>query len=155
MKKHRLTLLIVAICLLVLFISACNKEPKKEVLEAPQAQNAAPQDSSSQPTAEEAGMGVIVPLVAELPAGQFYTVMFNDVRVRETPSLNGKVVTTAQSGEKMQAYSDMGDVSENTDTVVLRGVRYSAHWQKVITPGGHEGWIYGAAIGRYLTASKI
>ena len=153
--RKRTVLSLVIVCVLLLALAACNKEPKKLVLEAPQGQTTAVKDSTPSMSPEEAGMGVITPLVPELPAGQFYTVMFNDVRVRETPSLQGKVITTAQTGEKMKSYSDMGDVSENTDTVELRGVRYTAHWYKVITPGGHEGWIYGAAIGRYLTATKV
>lgn len=72
-------------------------------------------------------------------------VMFDEMRLRDSPGLNGKVLTTLNGNDMVE---DQGEVSSRTDTVVLGGVTYHSHWYKVRSFDGITGWIYGAAIGR-------
>lgn len=73
----------------------------------------------------------------------YYIVKFDDMRIREKPSLSAPTKTTISSGEELEY---MNEKSAQTTSVTLRGVAYNSHWYKVRTINDLVGWIYGAAI---------
>ncbi len=76
-------------------------------------------------------------------------VLFDEVRIREYPSLNGKIIETVNTGVILTWNPGPDAISTNSTQVVLRDVNYTAKWYKVKTPEGNVGWIYGAAVGLY------
>ena len=65
------------------------------------------------------------------------------LNIRDTPSLKGRSVTSAQSDE---ALTYKGEKSDKTEMIVLRGVLYDEPWLKVETKNGEEGWVFGGAV---------
>lgn len=65
------------------------------------------------------------------------------LNIRSAPNTSGKVVLTVQSDDALQL---TGDKSDQSETIVLRGVAYDDHWFKVITPDKKEGWVFGGAV---------
>jgi hypothetical protein len=74
---------------------------------------------------------------------QRYVVLFDDVRLRDKPSLDGKTLTTLKTSDQV-VYA--GEQSKNTSLITLNGVVQVAHWVKVKTQTGLVGWIITNAI---------
>ncbi len=72
-----------------------------------------------------------------------YIVTVENLRLRETPSLKGKVITTIKEGAELTYLKER---SEHKDTATLRGVKYEEPWYKVKTAEGKTGWAFGGAI---------
>lgn len=64
-------------------------------------------------------------------------------RLRETPGENGKVIRDLPEGTVLQ---DIGEVSDFTTRINLRGIWFEEPWLKVRTEDGTEGWVYGGAL---------
>lgn len=67
----------------------------------------------------------------------------SNLRVREQPDLESKVISMLQEGEKVVF---LGEKSNNTESVVLRGQKITAPFFKIKTLGGEIGWVFGGAI---------
>ena len=63
--------------------------------------------------------------------------------LRETPSLEGKALTTLKEGEKL---TNLGIKSENYTRTFLRGKEFDEKWIKVKTENGLTGWVYGGGV---------
>lgn len=70
-------------------------------------------------------------------------VILDKVRVRDQAGLKGKEIKLIKKGEKV---TFLGEISDFTDKIKLRGIQYDDPWLKVKTSSGKEGWIYGAAV---------
>ncbi|MEM7102784.1 MAG: SH3 domain-containing protein [Bacteroidota bacterium] len=75
-------------------------------------------------------------------ANQLYTWVDN-LNVRSTPELDGKVVATVKENEAI-TFTD--EKSAEAQTIVLRGVAYYDHWVKIKTTDNTEGWVFGGAV---------
>lgn len=88
-------------------------------------------------------------------AVQFETAVA-DLRLRETPGEKGTIVATLPKGAKLD---DLGEVSDFTTRVTLRGITFDEPWIKVKTPGGQTGWVYGGGLlfdaGQNAPATRI
>ncbi len=73
---------------------------------------------------------------------QFQTAVA-DLRLRETPGEKGEIVATLPKGAFLD---DLGEVSDFTTRVTLRGITYDEPWIKVKTSTGQEGWVYGGGL---------
>ena len=73
---------------------------------------------------------------------QFQTAVA-DLRLRETPGEKGEIVATLLKGAVLD---DLGEVSDFTTRVTLRGITYDEPWIKVKTSTGQEGWVYGGGL---------
>lgn len=114
------------LCLLpaALMLAACGKSEKPQ-----QAENAKP------PAKEE------VPALATPPV--VYTAAVNDLRLRETPDLNAKVVVTLKQGDKMTA---TGNKSTEKVTVELRGQKMTDVFYEVTTSDGKKAWAFAGGV---------
>lgn len=70
-------------------------------------------------------------------------VILDKTRIRDVAGLKGKELLQVKKGTKL---TFLGDISDFTDKIKLRGIQYDDPWVKVKAPTGEEGWIYGAAI---------
>lgn len=66
-----------------------------------------------------------------------------ELLIRETPDLKGKIITVLQKGN---AVKFLGETSKEKLTYVLKGIAYNDYWLKVATNQDTEGWIYGGAV---------
>lgn len=66
-----------------------------------------------------------------------------DLRLRETPGEKGVIVATLPKGARLD---DMGEVSDFTTRVTLRGITFDEPWIKVKTSTGQVGWVYGGGL---------
>ncbi len=73
---------------------------------------------------------------------QFQTAVA-DLRLRETPGEKSAIVATLPKGAVLD---DLGEVSDFTTRVTLRGITYDEPWIKVKTSTGQEGWVYGGGL---------
>lgn len=73
---------------------------------------------------------------------QFETAV-SDLRMRETPGEKGVIVATLPKGAKLE---DLGEVSDFTTRVTLRGITFDEPWIKVKTSSGQTGWVYGGGL---------
>lgn len=78
------------------------------------------------------------------PAGvvQFRTAVA-DLRLRETPGEKGAILATLPKDALLE---DMGEVSDFTTRVILRGIAYDEPWIKVKTADGKTGWVYAGGL---------
>ncbi len=109
----------------------------------------APSAPSQAGEPEEIPMGEPVQRLALPTSSAALPVLFDEVRIREYPSLNGKIIETVNTGVILTWNPGPEAISTNSTQVVLRDVNYTAKWYKVKTPEGNVGWIYGAAVGLY------
>lgn len=72
-----------------------------------------------------------------------YKSIVDDLRVRDTPDLNGKVIEKATYGT---LFTDLKQKSDNEVEVELQGEKKKAAFYKVKTKSGKEGWVHGAAV---------
>jgi hypothetical protein len=66
-----------------------------------------------------------------------------DLRLRETPGEKGVIVATLPKGARLE---DLGEVSDFTTRVTLRGITFDEPWIKVKTSTGQTGWVYGGGL---------
>ena len=64
-------------------------------------------------------------------------------KLRETPGEDGKVIRDLPHGTVLQ---DIGEVSDFTTRINLRGIWFEEPWLKVRAEDGTEGWVYGGAL---------
>lgn len=70
---------------------------------------------------------------------QRYVVVFDSVRVRQTPGLTGKTVAIVFQNDVVRY---MNVESTTKSMVTLRGTQYVDTWMKIRTEDGVEGWIF-------------
>jgi Bacterial SH3 domain len=78
-----------------------------------------------------------------------YKSIVDDLRVRDTPDLNGKVIDKATYGT---LFTDLKQKSDNEVEVELQGEKKKATFYKVKTKSGKEGWVHGAAVKAVVVA---
>ena len=78
----------------------------------------------------------------------------DDLLIREEPNQKGKRVDQVKEGS---AILYLGEKTDFTDKIKLRGKQYDEPWYKVKTGKGKEGWVYGGAVRfkKALTAEEI
>ncbi|MBV6427985.1 MAG: hypothetical protein KIPDCIKN_02508 [Haliscomenobacter sp.] len=72
-----------------------------------------------------------------------FTVNVDGLQLRATPGPEGKTIRGLQLGESL---TDLGEVSDFTTPVQLRGIAFNEPWLKIKTSKGEEGWVYGGAL---------
>lgn len=68
----------------------------------------------------------------------------DNFRLREKPGEDGKEMADLHKGEEL---TDLGEVSDFTTRMTIRGIAFDEPWLKVRTSGGKAGWVYAGAIG--------
>lgn len=109
----------------VLLLFACAAEEKEA--------NPAESETKTYPVVPEA----VKPEKTKLIANIDY------VRLRSEPGTDSETVAMLSEGDVMY---DLGEMSDFTTQVELRGVKYNEPWLKVETSDGQVGWIYGGAV---------
>ncbi len=71
------------------------------------------------------------------------TVNLDQLRLRDQPGEKGLEVAKLLNGTKL---IDLGEVSDFSTKVKLRGVQYNEPWIKVKTVEGQEGWVYAGGV---------
>ncbi len=66
-----------------------------------------------------------------------------DVRLRDAAGEDAKVILALPKGSVLY---DMGEVSDFTTKIILRGITFDEPWLKVRTKDGTVGWVYGGAL---------
>ena len=69
--------------------------------------------------------------------------MVGNLRVRENPDLNAKVINVLKEGETAKYF---GEKTAFTTKATLRDINYNEPWYKVLTSSGKQGWVYGGGI---------
>lgn len=77
------------------------------------------------------------------PASTRLTTNLDEVRLREAPGEDANVLRSLPKGAVLY---DLGEVSDFTTKVQLRGIQFDEPWLKVRTEDGLEGWVYGGAL---------
>ncbi|MBX7242115.1 MAG: SH3 domain-containing protein [Bacteroidia bacterium] len=80
---------------------------------------------------------------AAVKSVKMWKAVVDDLRVREKPELNGKVILKVPYGTLMD---DLNDKTPYETEVELQGVKTKAPWIKIRTRQGQEGWVHGAAV---------
>ncbi len=80
---------------------------------------------------------------AKEAAAADFTTNVASTRLRETPGEEGKVIRELPQGAMLY---DLGEVSDFTTRVQIRGIWFDEPWLKVRTEDGAEGWVYGGAL---------
>jgi hypothetical protein len=88
------------------------------------------------------------PALPASPTG--FTAIVNDLRVRELPKMDAKVVATLKQGDKM---TGTGNVSTDKVTVDLRGQKVTDAFYEVTIAAGVKGWVFGGAVAKEGTAA--
>ena len=70
-------------------------------------------------------------------------VILSKVRIRDKAGLDGEELEQLKKGTKV---TFMGEISDFTDKIKLRGVQHDDPWLKIRIREGQEGWIYGGAV---------
>lgn len=70
-------------------------------------------------------------------------VYLDKLRLRETPGMKGKELARLPQDSKL---TDLGEVSDFTTKLKIRGTNFDDPWIKVKTDTGLEGWVYGAGV---------
>ena len=111
--------------LLLLFpilLFACQSESPKESQTEASTENA-PEEQSATPST--------------------FIVNIDNFRLRDQPGLEGKEIAKLRKGT---ALTDLGQVSDFTTRIKLRGIQFNEPWLKVQTVEGLEGWVYGGGL---------
>ncbi len=74
---------------------------------------------------------------------QMYRAMVDDLRIRESADLNGKVLTKVPIGTM---FDDMKEKSATEVEVELQGEKKKGFWVKIRTINGKTGWVHSAAV---------
>ncbi|MFN7117286.1 MAG: SH3 domain-containing protein [Saprospiraceae bacterium] len=75
------------------------------------------------------------------------------MRLRDAPGENAKVILALPKGTILY---DLGEVSDFTTKILLRGIEFDDPWLKVRTEDGTEGWVDGGALNFTMDdASKL
>ena len=82
-------------------------------------------------------------VIAEKPASTELIANIDYLRLRDSPGTSGETLAMFQKGEVLY---DLGEVSDFTTAVELRGIKYNEPWLKVKTREGQEGWIYAGGV---------
>ena len=72
-----------------------------------------------------------------------FTISLDRLRLRDQPGVNGKVITELPKGTLVK---DLGEVSNFTTPIKLRGTQFDEPWWKVQLEDGTKGWIYGSPL---------
>lgn len=67
----------------------------------------------------------------------------DNLRLRATPGEKGKEISRLPKGSIV---TDLGEISDFTTRLRLRGVQFDEPWIKIKTESGQEGWLYGGAV---------
>lgn len=78
-----------------------------------------------------------------------FVVRVDGLRLRDAEGPNGKVIRTLPYGERLY---DLGQVSDFTTQVTLRGITFDEPWLYVRAENGDKGWVYGGALNPDLQA---
>ena len=81
--------------------------------------------------------------VLSIAQDNFYYVTVENLRLRDTPSLNGKVLTTVDEGARL---IDLGEQSDNVERATIRGNEVVSNFFKVKTEKGIIGWAFGGGL---------
>lgn len=65
------------------------------------------------------------------------------LRLRSLPGTDSETLAMLKEGDEMY---DLGEVSDFSTAVELRGVQYNEPWLKVKTEAGQTGWVYGGGV---------
>lgn len=74
---------------------------------------------------------------------QMYRTLVDDLRIRESADLNGKVVTKVPYSTMLE---DLKEKSTTEVEVELQGEKKKGYWVKVRTSDGKTGWVHSAAV---------
>jgi len=107
---------------LFLFLNACGNETEKTV-ETPQ---------------EE--VKIVIP---KKPERTQLIANIDYLRLRSEAGTSSETLAMLERGQVMY---DLGEVSDFTTQVELRGVKYNEPWLKVETSDGQKGWVYGGGV---------
>jgi hypothetical protein len=77
---------------------------------------------------------------------QIYAVLYDDIRLRDKPALEGKVLTTLKTNDEV-TYA--GEESTNRSLITIKGVPQLSRWIKVKTNKGIIGWVIKNALQEY------
>lgn len=113
---------IITFFLLICILTSCKSEPKTE-------------SSSSEKTE-------IVPKKETLPPLEML-VYIDNLRIRDQPSMDGKEVAQLPENTVVRF---VGEKSEHTEPIGIRGLKMDAPWLKIKTEGNVEGWAYSAGV---------
>jgi hypothetical protein len=114
---------------------ACgNDAPRNDVAEAGDQTSA-----GLAPDSLSLGIEASEPFLAE---DELYAWVDN-LNIRDAPGLEGKTVARVDDRAVLRF---TGQRSDKGETIVLRGVAYTAPWLKVATADGTEGWVFGGAV---------
>ncbi len=72
-----------------------------------------------------------------------FNVNVTGLRLRKTPGPEGELIRVL---EEQEVLYDLGEVSDFTTPIQLRGVRFDEPWLKVATETGETGWVYAGAL---------
>jgi hypothetical protein len=78
-----------------------------------------------------------------LPAGPALTVMIDGQQLRRTPGPEGEPIRALPAGSLVY---DLGQSSDFTTRLYLRGLAFDEPWLKVLSEQGDTGWVFGAAL---------
>ncbi len=67
----------------------------------------------------------------------------DELRLRDNPGPEGKVLASYAKGT---AFKDLGEVSNFTTRIQLRGIQFDEPWLKVEAPDGQRGWVYAGGL---------
>jgi hypothetical protein len=79
-----------------------------------------------------------------------YSVQYDQMRVRDKPELNGKILATLQAGDLVSFY---GEKSDNKSLITIKGQPILSTWMKVKTKNGVTGWMVSCALQEYFDPS--
>lgn len=114
-----------------------NDAPAEEVLN-----NEASTALTQETTPTEAATTELEEVAANITKEVLYP-WVDKLNIRDAPNLVGNTIATVT---RKDALAFIGEQSEKSEEIVLRGVAYDAHWLKVITPDKKEGWVFSGAV---------
>ncbi|MFN0204582.1 MAG: SH3 domain-containing protein [Bacteroidia bacterium] len=126
---------------MLLALVACQKGSEKAA-ETTAAETTA-ETTAAETTAEAAAPKVDSAVAKPAPVITSYVAVVNDLRLRETPKLDGKVLATLKQGDKM---TGTGNVSTEKVTVDLRGQKLTDVFYEVTAANGVKGWAFAGAV---------
>ncbi len=129
MKKH-LRLIFQTLALILILLSSCKNENQTNPESHHQTQTQSPEKESPQnvePSSKKTKL----------------TVNIDNLRLRSTAGEDGDEIARLSKGTKVY---DMGEISDFTTKVKLRGIQFDEPWIKVKTDKGVEGWLYAGGL---------
>jgi hypothetical protein len=123
--------------LIVVLLCACGGKTTIEPASAPKEEEVGELDPTNEAPLPES--------MATLQQNEKVYAWVDRLNIRDAANLNGKQVASVTEQEALEF---TGEKSDNTETIVLRGVAYDEPWLKVKTKDGKEGWVFGGAVKR-------